>query len=98
MGLFNMNFTKNEKYDILRIIISVMSIIISFILSLDYISWIAVILCGIPIIKECIDSLIKEFDLKADLLVSLAIISSILIGEVFAAGEIATIMAIGGFL
>ncbi|MBR6994084.1 MAG: cation-translocating P-type ATPase [Methanobrevibacter sp.] len=93
-----MNFTKNEKYDILRIIISVMSIIISFILSLDYISWIAVILCGIPIIKECIDSLIKEFDLKADLLVSLAIISSILIGEVFAAGEIATIMAIGGFL
>ncbi len=98
MGLFNMNFTKNEKYDILRIIISVMSIIISFILSLDHISWIAVILCGIPIIKECIDSLIKEFDLKADLLVSLAIISSILIGEVFAAGEIATIMAIGGFL
>ena len=98
MCLFNMNFTKNEKYDILRIIISVMSIIISFILSLDYISWIAVILCGIPIIKECIDSLIKEFDLKADLLVSLAIISSILIGEVFAAGEIATIMAIGGFL
>ncbi|MBR3113437.1 MAG: cation-translocating P-type ATPase [Methanobrevibacter sp.] len=93
-----MNFTKNEKYDILRIIISVMSIIISFILSLDHISWIAVILCGIPIIKECIDSLIKEFDLKADLLVSLAIISSILIGEVFAAGEIATIMAIGGFL
>ena len=98
MGLFNMNFTKNEKNDILRIIISAISIISGFILSLDYISWIAVILCGIPIIKECIDSLIKEFDIKADLLVSLAIISSILIGEVFAAGEIATIMAIGGFL
>ena len=93
-----MDFTKNEKKDILLIIISAISIIIGFILSQDYISWIAVILCGIPIIKECIDSLIKEFDLKADLLVSLAIISSILIGEVFAAGEIATIMAIGGFL
>ena len=98
MGLFNMNFTKDEKKDILLIIASAMSIIFSFILSLDYISWIAVLLCGIPIIKECIDSLIKEFDLKADLLVSLAIISSIIIGEVFAAGEIATIMAIGGFL
>ena len=98
MGLFNMNFTKNEKNDILRISISVMSIIIGFILSLDYISWIAVILCGIPIMKECIDSLINEFDIKTDLLVSLAIISSIIIGEVFAAGEIATIMAIGGFL
>ena len=98
MGLFNMNFTKDEKKDIIVIIASAMSIIFSFILSLDYISLIAVLLCGIPIIKECIDSLIKEFDIKADLLVSLAIISSIIIGEVFAAGEIATIMAIGGFL
>ncbi len=93
-----MNFTRDEKKDILLIIASAMSLIFSFTLSLDYISWIAVILCGIPIIKECIDSLIKEFDIKADLLVSLAIISSIIIGEVFAAGEIATIMAIGGFL
>ena len=98
MGLFNMDFTKNEKKDILLIIISAISIIIGFILSQDYISWIAVILCGIPIIKECIGSLINEFDIKADLLVSLAIISSIIIGEIFAAGEIATIMAIGGFL
>ena len=63
MGLFNMNFTKNEKNDILRIIISAISIISGFILSLDYISWIAVILCGIPIIKECIGSLINEFDI-----------------------------------
>ena len=93
-----MDFTKNEKKDILLIIISAISIIIGFILSQDYISWIAVILCGIPIIKECIGSLINEFDIKADLLVSLAIISSIIIGEIFAAGEIATIMAIGGFL
>ncbi|WP_458455582.1 heavy metal translocating P-type ATPase [Methanobrevibacter sp.] len=93
-----MNFTKDEKKDILLIIASAMSVIFSFILSLNHISWIAVILCGIPIIKECIGSLIKEFDIKADLLVSLAIISSIIIGEVFAAGEIATIMAIGGFL
>ena len=93
-----MNFTKNEKVDILLIAISAISIIASFILSLDYISWIAVILCGIPIFKECIEGLITEFDIKADLLVTIAIIASIIIGEVFAAGEIATIMAIGGFL
>ena len=98
MGLFNMNFTKDEKIDILLITISAISVIASFILSLDYISWIAVILCGIPIFKECIEGLINEFDIKADLLVSIAIIASIIIGEVFAAGEIATIMAIGGFL
>ena len=93
-----MKLTKNQKIDILLIFISTASIIASHILSLDYISWIAVILCGIPIFKECAEGLIKEFDIKADLLVSIAIIASIIIGEVFAAGEIATIMAIGGFL
>ena len=78
--------------------ISAISLIASFILSIDYLSWIAVILCGIPIFKECAEGLITEFDIKADLLVSIAIVASIIIGEVFAAGEIATIMAIGGFL
>ena len=82
-----MKFTKHEKVEIILIIISTISIITSFILSIDYISWIAVIFCGIPI-----------FDIKADFLVTIAIIASIIIGEVFAAGEIATIMAIGGFL
>lgn len=93
-----MKFTRDEKKDITLILISTISVISSFILSIDYISWIAVILCGIPIFKECIEGLITEFDIKADLLVSMAIIASIIIGEVFAAGEIATIMAIGGFL
>ena len=93
-----MKFTKKEKLDIIFIAISAISLITSFILSLDYISWIAVILCGAPIFKECCEGLITEFDIKADLLVSIAIIASIIIGEVFAAGEIATIMAIGGFL
>ena len=93
-----MRFTKKEKIDIVLIAISAISLITSFILSIDYISWIAVILCGLPIFKECCEGLIREFDIKADLLVSIAIIASIIIGEVFAAGEIATIMAIGGFL
>ena len=93
-----MKFTKEEKIDIVLIAISAISLITSFILSIDYISWIAVILCGLPIFRECGEGLIKEFDIKADLLVSLAIIASLMIGEVFAAGEIATIMAIGGFL
>ena len=96
--MVKMNFTREQKIDLILIIISIISIISSFILSLDYISWIAVILCGIPIFKECIEGLIREFDIKADLLVTIAIIASIIIGEVFAAGEIATIMAIGGFL
>ena len=93
-----MKFTREEKRDIILIAMSTTSLIISFTLSLDYIAAIAVILCGIPIFKECIEGLVTEFDIKADLLVTIAIIASIIIGEVFAAGEIATIMAIGGFL
>ena len=93
-----MHLKRNQITDILLIIISAISLIASFSLSLDYISWIAVLLCGTPIFKECIEGLITEFDIKADLLVSIAIIASVIIGEVFAAGEIATIMAIGGFL
>ena len=93
-----MKFSKHEKIDLLAIMISAISLIASFILSIEYLSWIAVILCGIPIFKECAEGLITEFDIKADLLVSIAIVASIIIGEVFAAGEIATIMAISGFL
>ena len=97
-GVFKMRFTKNQIIDITLITISIISLITSFVLSLDYISWISIILCGMPIFQECIEGLVTEFDIKADLLVSIAIIASIIIGEVFAAGEIATIMAIGGFL
>ena len=93
-----MKFTREEKIDIILIMISTISLILSFTLSLEYIAAIAVMLCGIPIFKECIEGLVTQFDIKADLLVTIAIIASIIIGEVFAAGEIATIMAIGGFL
>lgn len=94
----NLKFGKKEKINIFLIVISAISLVLSFILKTNTLSWISVILCGTPILKECIESLITEFDIKADLLVSIAIIASIVIGEVFAAGEIATIMAIGGFL
>ncbi|MDO5860370.1 cation-translocating P-type ATPase [Methanobrevibacter sp.] len=94
----NFKIDKRQKVDLILIAISAISIIASFILSISYLSWIAIILCGIPIFKECIEGLITEFNIKADLLVTIAIIASIIIGEVFAAGEIATIMTIGGFL
>ena len=100
MGLIKMTlkFSKQEKIEIISILISAATLIASFILSKNQLSWISVILCGIPIFKESIEGLFNEFDIKADLLVSIAIIASIIIGELFAAGEIATIMAIGGFL
>lgn len=61
-------------------------------------AWIAVLLCGIPIIKGAVVGLITAFDIKADVLVSIALIASICIGEIFAAGEIAFIMTIGAYL
>lgn len=62
------------------------------------IAWAAFILCGVPIILEAIIGLMAEFDIKADVLVSLALIASVCIGETFAAGEVAFIMQLGGLL
>ena len=62
------------------------------------VSWIAIVLCGIPIILEAVIGLITAFDIKADVLVSIALIASVVIGEDFAAGEVAFIMQFGGLL
>lgn len=61
-------------------------------------AWIAIILCGLPIILEAIIGLVTAFDIKADVLVSLALVASVLIGEDFAAGEVAFIMQLGALL
>ncbi|MDF2586819.1 MAG: lead, cadmium, zinc and mercury transporting ATPase [Anaerocolumna sp.] len=61
-------------------------------------AWIAIILCGLPIIKEAIIGLVTEFDIKADVLVAIALVASVLIGETFAAGEVAFIMQLGALL
>ena len=58
-------------------------------------AWIAIVLCGLPIILEAVVGLLTAFDIKADVLVSLALIASICIGEEFAAGEVAFIMQLG---
>lgn len=61
-------------------------------------AWISVILCGIPIIMEAVIGLVTAFDIKADVLVSIALIASLCIGEDFAAGEVAFIMQLGALL
>lgn len=61
-------------------------------------AWVTVICCGLPIIMEAVTGLVTEFDIKADVLVSLALIASLITGEYFAAGEIAFIMQIGALL
>ena len=61
-------------------------------------AWVAIVLCGIPILLEALVGLVTRFDIKADVLVSLALIASVIIGEIFAAGEVAFIMQLGALL
>ena len=99
MKLFKSEIQKTVTF----IIISSICLFMSLIQSVDELlhfnlSWIAIILCGLPIIKEAATCLYEEFDIKADVLVSLALIASVIIGEIFAAGEISVIMTIGALL
>ena len=62
------------------------------------IAWAAIVLCGVPILVGAFKAVVFERDIKADLLVSLALIASAATGEYFAAGEVALIMQIGSLL
>lgn len=88
---------KNITFLVLSGIALIISIFDLIPLSFDA-AWVAIILCGLPIIMEAIIGLITSFDIKADVLVSLALIASVLIGEDFAAGEVAFIMQLGALL
>lgn len=71
------------KKDIAFLIISGISLVISQIQSITVpddilpfnIAWAAIILCGVPIILEAVIGLVTAFDIKADVLVSLALIA-----------------------
>ena len=89
------------KKDITCLVLGGLSLIISLtdLIPLPFdAAWVAIILCGLPIILEAIIGLVTAFDIKADVLVSLALIASVLIGEDFAAGEVAFIMQLGALL
>lgn len=82
------------KKDIVFLILSGLALLVSIfrLLPLPFdAAWVAIILCGIPIILEAVIGLVTAFDIKADVLVSLALIASVCIGEDFAVGEVAII-------
>ena len=89
------------KKDVALLVISGIALIFSIfdVIPLPFdAAWAAIVLCGVPIILEAVIGLVTEFDIKADVLVSIALIASICIGEDFAAGEVAFIMQLGGLL
>lgn len=89
------------KKDITLLVISGVAVICSLLqfqpLPFDM-AWFAIVLCGLPIILEAMIGLVTAFDIKADVLVSLALIASVCIGQIFAAGEVAFIMQLGALL
>lgn len=92
------------------IIISFIALLCTLILSLtmkdgssgvkwyDYISLVAVVLSGFPLIYSGIYNLFVKRRIKSSLLITIAIFASIYIGEIFTAGEVALLMALGEYL
>ena len=89
------------RKDIILLAISAVSLVLSLSAKDSFPfdpAWVAVFLCGIPILIESSVGLFLRFDIKADVLVSIALIASLCLGEIFAAGEVAAIMIIGALL
>ena len=93
------DIVKQQGTDLLLIVLGVLGLAVSIVLNdLWFAVAIPIILCGIPIVYGAVIGLIKEHDITADVLVSVAIVASILIGEYEAAAEISVIMQIGSLL
>lgn len=89
------------KKDITLLVISGVAVLCSLLKVQPFpfdMAWFAIVLCGLPIILEAVIGLVTAFDIKADVLVSMALIASLCIGETFAAGEVAFIMQLGALL
>ena len=88
-------------------VVSGVFLVLSLVLSIYKINlfvdpaWITVIISGVPIICSAIRKLIKNkgiSKISSALLISVAMIAAIIIGDLFAAGEVVFIMAIGEIL
>ncbi len=93
------------KKDVTLLAVSAVALVASFFLPAGVSAslpadpaWVAIVLCGLPIVIRAIIGLVTAFDIKADVLVSIALVASVVIGEFFAAGEVALIMQLGGLL
>lgn len=61
-------------------------------------AWGTVAVCGFPLVYLAVMRLVRDRQISSALLISVAMVASIAIGELFAAGEVAFIMAIGEWL
>ncbi|KZL89280.1 heavy metal translocating P-type ATPase [Clostridium magnum] len=61
-------------------------------------AWVTVVISGLPLLYLAITRLVFQRWISSALLISMAMVASIAINELFAAGEVAFIMAIGAIL
>lgn len=61
-------------------------------------AWVSILVSGLPLAYLAIWRVIKQFYISSALLITIAMVACIFIGEIFAAGEVAFIMAIGAWL
>ena len=88
-----------QKIPFACIVIGIAALLASFLAEWAWpIVFVPILICGVPIVWGAIVGVVREHDITADVLVSVAIVASVLIGEYDAAAEIAIIMQIGGFL
>ena len=89
----------DQKIGFSCIVIGIVALAASFLADWAWpLVFVPIAICGAPIVWGAIVGVVKEHDITADVLVSVAIVASVLIGEYDAAAEIAIIMQIGGFL
>lgn len=94
------NFLSSFKMTVISMIFLIISAVIMF-LKIDFpfeFAWITVVISGIPIFYWGFRLLIKNKKMTASLLISIAMIAAIFTNEIFAAAEVAFIMALGGIL
>ena len=73
---------KEQKWDLALIIIGITGLALSFVSEqLEAAVWIPVLFCGVPIIYGAIKGMVEEFDITADVLVSIAIVASVAVNR-----------------
>ncbi len=61
-------------------------------------AWVTIVICGLPLLYLAISRLVYEHWVSSALLICMAMVASLIIGEIFAAGEVCFIMALGALL
>lgn len=58
-------------------------------------AWVTLVICGVPVLREAGEGLFVDRQIRSALLISTAMVACVAIGQLFAAGEVAFIMALG---